>query len=312
MKIMNAGRNFFGTDSTLNIDSEAMEETLEAKIEENDSAITVFDDVDYVEGSWGPSSHEALSSSAGADTGKTLSAAAIKIVKLGAVAPDTYVKGMESNPEWHGFTSRKSSGVTLYYSNYMSAYIYLTEIASEVYDGVNPLDVQPSVNITDEVKSNIIKFFESEDSDLTRYNTDGSTKPLSWSTVLNNNTVNNRNKSLFIYGMALHTATDMFAHSSYDSNGTYISHADVDGDGADDADDKGYVGNRYKCAILLASELVAHIKQFEDASITDYYNVASSSTYDGSFTIGKFSSYAKNIDSSYYTSNKSVFDAMSY
>lgn len=312
LKIMNAGRSFFGTDSTFNFDSKAIEETLEATIEENDSAITVFDDVDYVEGSWGEDEHEALSAVNGSDTGKPLSSAAIKIVKLGAIAPDEYVEGMVSNPEWHGFISCKPNNVVQYYSNYMSAYIYLTEIASEVYTGTNPLNVQPSVYITDNVKNNILKIFRSNNAGLYNYDLDGTNSALSWSTVLNNNTVNNRNKALFIYGMALHTAADMFAHSSYDSDGNYISHDDVDNDGAKDADDTGYVKNRDACALLFAGELVAHIKQFEDASITDYYNVASSTTYDGSFTIGKFSAYAKQIDSSYYTSNKSTFDAMSY
>ena len=152
--------------------------------------------------------------------------------------------------------------------------------------------------ITNNVKNNITKLFRSNNAGIYDYDSSGNLEAnLSWSTVLNGNTVNNRNKALFIYGMALHTASDMFAHSSYDSNGNYINHDS----GADDIYE---VENRYKCAEVMASYMIANIKRFRSGSISDYYNVANSTVYDGSFTLGRFATYAKEIDESYYISIK--------
>ena len=275
-------------------------------IEENNSEVPVFTDVEYVVGSWHGSNHKKLAEEDSAESGTPLSEEGMKIVKLGAVAPDNYIPGMTTHPEWHGFTSCKPNNVWQYYSNYMSAYIYLTEIASAVYNGADPKTVTPTVYITNNVKDNITKLFRSNNAGIYDYDSFGNLEAnLSWSTVLNGNTVNNRNKALFIYGMALHTASDMFAHSSYDSNGNYINHDS----GADDI----YVGeNRYKCAEVMASYIIANIKRFRSGSISDYYNVANSTVYDGSFTLGRFATYAKEIDESYYMAHKNVFDAMTY
>lgn len=129
-------------------------------IEENNSEVPVFSDVDYVVGSWFGSNHKKLAEEDSAESGTPLSEEGMKIVKLGAVAPDKYIPGMTTNPEWHGFTSSKPNGVWQYYSNYMSAYIYLTEIASAVYNGVDPKTVTPTVYITNNVKNNITKLLE--------------------------------------------------------------------------------------------------------------------------------------------------------
>ena len=275
-------------------------------IEENNSEVPVFTDVEYVVGSWWGNDHKALAEKVSAESGNPLSEDGMKIVKLGAVAPDTYIPGMTTHPEWHGFTSCKPNNVWQYYSNYMSSYIYLTEIASAVYNGADPKAVTPTVYITDSVKNNITKLFRTNNDGISGYNSSGDfSSNYSWSTVLNGNTVNNRNKALFIYGMALHTASDMFAHSSYDSNGNYINHAGG-------TDNTTVVENRYKCAEVMASYIIANIKRFRAGSLSDYYNVANSSVYDGSFTLGRFATYAKEIDESYYEDHKDIFDAMTY
>lgn len=277
-----------------------------AIVDVNNSEVPIFSDVDYVVGSWWGSDHKLLAEEESAESGTALSVDGMKIVKIGAVAPDTYIPGMTTHPEWHGFTSCKPNDVWQYYSNYMSSYIYLTEIASAVYSGADPKTVTPTVYITNNVKNNITKLFRSNNAGIYDYDSSGNLEAnLSWSTVLNGNTVNNRNKALFIYGMALHSASDMFAHSSYDSNGDYINHAG----GADITNE---VQNRYDCAHVMASYIIANIKRFRAGSLSDYYNVANSSVYDGSFTLGRFATYAEEIDESYYDDHKDVFDAMTY
>lgn len=44
----------------------------------------------------------------------------------------------------------------------------------------------------------------------------------SWSELLSGNPVHYNNKTLFIYGMALHVLTDTFAHGAYMFNGTNL------------------------------------------------------------------------------------------
>ena len=290
------------SNSTMNLEGSLLELYEQGTISENDRSIPVYNDVEYVEGSWVAAGHQNLADLTSAVSGNKLSLDAIKIVKLGAIAPDTYITGMSYHPEWHGFTSYQPGGVFGYFSNYMSSYIYLTEIAAEVYNGADPRTVVPSVNITITAKDNIIRVFRENNAGFVdRDLYDATEGNISWSTALNNNTVNNTNKSLFIYGMALHTASDMFAHSSYDGiSGSYITH--------NSADLTDYVPNRYECTKVFVSYLIAHIKRFEDGSISDYYNMASNPIYDGSFTLGRFSTYAKEISETFYNNNSSEFN----
>lgn len=79
--------------------------------------------------------------------------------------------------------------------------------------------------------------------------------------------------------MALHTATDMFAHSTAIGNNR-ITHPN--------ADDYNYVHNRYVCAKLMAVQLLQH-----------------------AFKVINFAACAQEIASYYYSTHSSVFDAMS-
>ena len=71
-----------------------------------------------------------------------------------------------------------------------------------------------------------------------------------WVNLLKGLTVTDRNKSMYIYGLALHTVSDMFAHSAYlikDGKPTRIYHTTMDDDPKNDnqdADLTSYVPNR--------------------------------------------------------------------
>lgn len=77
-----------------------------------------------------------------------------------------------------------------------------------------------------------------------------------WTTLLKNNTTGSTNKALFIYGIALHTVTDLFARSTYKPDGGYINHSLG-------ADNKDYIKNRFDCARLMARKVISHIKNFD-------------------------------------------------
>jgi len=90
---------------------------------------------------------------------------------------------------------------------------------------------------------------------------------------------------------ALHSITDLFAHSSYRLDGTHIGHPD--------ADDKNVYKNRYDCARQMCRYVIPHIKKFEPGSIEDIYNVLST-TYDRSFKLRRIKKYLEAADSQYY------------
>ena len=262
----------------------------------NTSEVITFDDIDYVEGSWDSDAHEELAGEDSYDSHKPLSAAGLRVVKLGAVANDKKkygVKGFNEFPQFHGFMS-KQVGTPTYQSNYIASYIYLTDKAVGLYNDMD--QVNPSCYIS------------SYDQDgIDDYLTDSGLNGNSWKKLLDGNTVNDKNKALFVYGMALHSVTDLFAHSTYDKDGNYISH----GLGADDWYN---ISNRHKCAHKMASKVVAHIKRFESGDISDFYTVAEEA-YDKKkqeFHVGRYSEYAEDIDEDYYNDHSDAFDRMNF
>ncbi len=90
---------------------------------------------------------------------------------------------------------------------------------------------------------------------------------------------------MYIYGLALHTVSDMFAHSAYlikDGKPTRIYHTTMDDDPKNEA-----------------------------GSVKDFLDIASSGIYDKSFKVGYLSPFIKAIDDVYYNSHKTIFDTMS-
>ena len=296
----------------------------------NEKPVEEFGDVVFVEGSWGPQ-HEDLAGVNSIESGSPLSTAGLKVVKLGARETDSYFTFMTYYPELHGFTSRQPGGKENfeYYSNYVYSYIYLTEIASQVYKDAkkgSPALITPTVQATctslcidkdgnkkhnegwcvTKVRDHIRDCFDGA-SGLNDDEAEIRKRCLTWGEVFSKISVQDteKNRGLFIYGMALHTITDLFAHSTYAvDTGSYIKH----GDGADDP---GQWPSRFACASLAAQYVVSHIKRQRAGLVSDFFNVATSPVYKSDeFKLGYLSDYVKAVDSAYYLKYKSVFDTM--
>ena len=181
---------------------------------ENDSEIESFSDVDYVEGLWSGTAHEYITTYGNMITETTnyLTSAQLEIVKKGAIWPDskTYgFYGMTSYPYLHGYFGGGN--------NYIASYEFAMNCAKVGY-GI----------YTSSSYGNACFMYGKLNYGLSHYGySNGST-----------------NARLFLTGVAIHTGTDTFAHSSYDSMGSLISHPE--------ADYTTYISNRYYAAISLA------------------------------------------------------------
>ena len=165
-----------------------------AELKENKEKVLAFKDTGCVEGSWTGKDHENAVPSSNAN------------VKLGARFPDKdadryvekygktkedniyFFRGMTKNPWWHGYEK----------TNYVAAYIYITQLANKMqYSGT----VSLPGGLSGKVKSEI----DADMAVLGKY----------WSKGLSGNSVTKKAKRDFVWGMAIHTLTDTFAHSAY-------------------------------------------------------------------------------------------------
>ncbi|MDE6874399.1 MAG: S8 family peptidase [Lachnospiraceae bacterium] len=284
----------------------------------NEKPVEEFGDVVYVEGSWKMADHQTLAGVDSIVSGNPLSTAGLKVVKLGAARTDRYFTYMTYYPELHGFTSRQPGGKENfeYYSNYVYSYIYLTEIASQVYNGqsISPAGIMPEVKATcigscaghnkagkmcvEQSAEHIRNCFIGN----TALNDDGGT---TWSEVLEDVGDSNKNRGLFIYGMALHTITDLFAHSAWRvSTGQYITHPDADTIIAGET--------RYDCAKLAAQYVVSHIKRQEFGNVLDFYYAIEKESNNPTFSLRYLNQYIKAVSLNDYKKYQEVFDNMTY
>ncbi len=300
------------------LSEEVSEAVADGTLEVNEKPVVEFEDVAYVEGSWNAAEHKGF-----VTTGFT--AAEITIIKRGAVAPDKYFSGMYRFSEYHGFKNHRDNQDE-YCCNYVYCYIYLTKIAAEVRKGTSPSAVNGlkhdckiaqcdrgdyCVEFMNETIFSVIR-----DDGIQKY-TDGEKDKdvTSWREILGAGNVTNKNKSLYIYGLALHTVTDAFAHSSYQySNGTWsrIKHTYLVNDKIKDADNVAVVPARIKCAEYISGALVECAIYGYTAKVSDFYIVGSSAVYDNSFKLGNLSQYIEAIDSEVYKQYKETYNAMSF
>ena len=280
-------------------------------VEYNDSELAVFEDLDYVEGSWNWTYHRKA-----VDDGleNSLTSADLAIIKLGAIAPDQYIRDMRVHPEWHGFTSyQRGANNGQGFSNYISSYIYITEIASAIFRGVDPKNVTPNITISNTSVDVIRMLFRDNNQGIIEYTLtdDGvitGSKELAWSSVMGGALNNKRNRALFVYGLAIHSMSDVFAHSIKYPSGVYLDHQnDCDGPARFDLDNT-VLPNRFECNVNMIETLFPHIMRMESANLNDYYSMANNSEYDGSFKLNRFVRFMKEIDLSFYNSRSAVFN----
>lgn len=269
------------------LDNILKEAQAKGELPENTHYVYSFNDVDYVKGSWLSDAHYAFAEENSSESGNPMTDGAIAVVKLGAIVADNELSGFNSYPQFHGFMT-KQTGSPIYQSNYLASYLYLTHKAVGFYNNTAP--VVP-LYLTGFDRNGI-------DTYLTTNGFNGK----SWSTLLGGNTVNERNKALFVFGMAMHSVTDLYAHSTYTPEGAYINHAMG-------ADLTTFYPNRYACARQIAQILISHIKRFEPGDISDF-NAVATGQYDGSFKMGRLSQYVKSVDLAFYNANSNAFENM--
>lgn len=277
-------------------------------VEYNDSEIDVFGDLDYVEGSWlsgdedcGDDGHLQLAEEDSSVSHRPLSNEGMAVVKVGALINDDYLLGMTARPEWHGYTSKRPNGVREYWCNYVASYIYITEIASSMEDGVSPTSVSPTVNIGTNERNGIQNYLSSDGI----INTSG--QLVTWEEILNKPEgimASKREKSLLVYGMALHTATDMLAHSTRERVGqtnqySIISHPQ--------ADQTSYVAERWEAARRMAQCVISHIKRAEAGSVNDYLEVVDDFSTTPSFKVVNLSNNIQAVDPAHYSLYSSTY-----
>lgn len=221
-------------------------------ISENQSKITTFQDTGCVKGCWSQTEHE------------NMIAADYYNVRYGARFPDTSRYGsyddrvfarMTLNPWWHGYLA----------TNYIQAVLFASRMGDAIYKyGVGNAHKADKNNYQDanEMLSDINK--------------------INWSTELakigkgGNNTKGFQRA--FIWGMAIHSATDIFSHSSFNSQGR-ILHEYNQSVLVYDADNRNYYPERFSDACEVAKRIMSKYNAKKKLLATDLLPYNAPSTY---------------------------------
>ncbi len=268
------------------------------KFDKNEE-LDIDSSINYVEGRWYSSdtncvyNHKWLSDNAAKETLGTDNSVVAKIVKLGATYPDKYKKdsdtlyGMGNNPQWHGnYTA----------TNYFACYIYATKLALAGGDSTKV--------------GAVFSRYQNDYNIMSKKVNQNGVCGRSWSTILKEFDYSNKSVSVkklyrkyFIYGMAMHIATDIYAHSSYDYNINYIHHGNSEAGEHNYADDPYYLGNggtsnRWKAAQGTAVEVFACMNGNSEGDLHEF--VSQHKYFDGSFYLGNVMWYADGVGLSSY------------
>ena len=165
------------------------------QVKENTKSVKKYDntaDEAKVEGTWSGTNHQKYLT----DKGVNLTA-----MKAGAVYPDSGVPRMSVYPDFHGYYHRKISENPDKYErvNYLASYRFLIKIGNaygrgESYTAVKKSDIP---GLTQKSYDAIRNAFKSKIH----------AKAKGYSS--------NSNRKAFVFGVAMHSATDAFAHSTY-------------------------------------------------------------------------------------------------
>ena len=178
-------------------------------IDENETKRIIFEENNMVEGKW--SGHGAMAADAGA----------IQSFQDGAKEPDKNagIKGLVKHQPWHG-------GM---YSNYVANYHYLIKVANAVAD----LNKDASLS---QIKTRIKRVGATAGMNYYVANKVETYKGNVWSAMQDRLCTyivpelkgrSGNNKKAYMYGVASHVATDVFAHASYrreEKKWEYIQH----------------------------------------------------------------------------------------
>lgn len=219
-------------------------ERKEQIIKENEKKVITFSDTGCVKGSWLGDDHVAMIDSAK------------YCVRTGARFPDTDADhglkdsyfngifvGMTDNPWWHGYHT----------TNYFKATIYAACLAKSIGGGGGRNNVASWLNY------NHYNNMDNDVNFLYLNNEKGWNRILSWLKSHNSSAKSQKNSNGFkravLWGMAIHTATDVYSHST-DVWGERIKHEKKHSSTVPDADNRKYISNRYKNASTIASRMM--------------------------------------------------------
>lgn len=207
--------------------------------------------------------------------------------------------------------------------NYISSYIWLRKFANCITYGTYIQDI-PNFQYPDSREFDVIYNRITSNGILGTRIINSATKEYvnelkTWSNILGSYANTNKNRGLIVYGMALHTATDIFAHSTLDQYNNPISHS------TNKEDNTGYITNRYDCATAIANLLTRKIPNTLEGSVNDFVDVATNTYYPGlkyeydpstssyryvRFYLARFSDFVKSVNSSIYYNNQTIIDRM--
>lgn len=258
--------------------------------EEEREPVPTFEDVDYVEGRWKGTNHKSLTGDAANDVGG-FTAAEIKLLKAGAVLPDQIVPNGKFFPEWHGHRNY----------NYIANYRFATKIAKEAGDTaalekVKGQDTECYNRMKKTVKiGGILQEIYPDDYDPNEGITILVTRRR-WDDIILDKTgldysaqtaaTQKKWRKALLYGMAIHTATDAFAHCCFFRNSgdqmQVLLHPD--------ADDPSKYPNRYKAAGYIAIMTAYNYDNNCVGDVTDFS--AYGETYWKGFYLGNILNYA--------------------
>lgn len=256
------------------LNSMEFEKTLikEIAISENSGQAADLSDP-VVDGSWVAKEHQAYAEG--------------EAMKAGAIAPDNKdqkpnVYGMTSHPEFHGYSWHGSAAWNQGVCNYVANYKYLIMVANRIGDDLDDTKLAASSvkglrsDCYSELKNGvaIIKTYPSYKKYTTR-----------------------RNKKAFMMGVAMHTATDAFAHSAFEqsTSGSWswsrILHPD--------ADDETHIARRVQMAYAVERNVVARFNnQRGNEKIGNDFHADTGGLYDSpiGFRLNKIWTFASAAD----------------
>ena len=192
----------------------------------NKTKVETVEDTGCVKGSWSIANHERL-------IGSNHS-----YVKEGTRYPDisTNTKGLSGNPWWHGS----------YHSNYVASYIYATKIAEQLGEGKSVSSATINYGLSSSEKTHMKNSVS-----LWADNTSNYSKG---------------QKRAFVWGMATHTAADVFAHSAYVKSGGVWCHLAHGGQHNNiEYNDYADKTNKYEERFTAAKNVIKKIIQKYDA-----------------------------------------------
>ena len=259
---------------------------------QTEKPVETFEEIDYVEGRWSNNRHSELADKQGTKNG--LTAKEIKLLKAGATYSDVSGHHMKGGTRkyWHGRVE----------SNYIANYIFVTQAAISGGDAskLNPIPGLQTVCVPqdDEAVRSVYDDIKAGMSDTKLF---GRT----WNDIMNEiqglSGYNGQKqwRRVFIYGLALHLATDTFAHSSCyrAADGTikkYLHKTDSNYDPNYGADHVNDTENRWKCANHTAGWVAYNCKYQVEGDVMDF----SSYGYPcwKGFYMGNIYPYAKEAD----------------